>query len=407
MTAFWVPALLVTVFALGFLLIPLLRQAAVQAARAEYDVTVYRDQLTEVDRDLDRGVLTADEAGSARTEIKRRMLAAAEDANMDATSASGSRRLNIAAMAVIAVLVPAGALAMYAGLGSPDLRDHPLASRPKVDPAQQQAAAEAAKQQAEARKQFEGMVATLEQRLEEEPDSLDGWMLLARSYGTLERFADSAGAYNQALRLSDRRPDILGAYGEVLVLAQKGQVSPIAATVFREVLQKDAADPRAQFYLGLAEAQAGNLRGAYDAWVILYEGSPAGAPWLPEIRARVLQAAKELDIEDDVPVAIQNPPAPPSAPMLAQPGPVAPGAGASVAPGAPGPTQEQVRDAADMSDQDRTAMIRSMVERLAGRLAENPDDRDGWLRLARAYEVLGEAAKAEDAKKRAAALGGN
>ena len=119
MSMFWVPALLVTVFALGFLLIPLLRKGQAQAARADYDVTVYRDQLEEVERDLDRGVVSADEAEAARTEIKRRMLAAAEDAGVDAGAKPGSKMANMAALVVVAVLVPAGALNMYVGLGEP------------------------------------------------------------------------------------------------------------------------------------------------------------------------------------------------------------------------------------------------------------------------------------------------
>ena len=63
--------------------------------------------------------------------------------------------------------------------------------------------------------------------------------------------------------------------------------------------------------------------------------------------------------------------------------------------------------AGQMSNQDRQAFIRSMVERLAGRLAENPNDPEGWQRLIRAYEVLGETAKAAEAKAKLKALPGN
>ena len=87
---------------------------------------------------------------------------------------------------------------------------------------------------------------------------------------------------------------------------------------------------------------------------------------------------------------------------LAKETPPAPRVGAPAAP--PGPSQADVNAAAQMTDAERQAFIRSMVERLAERLKENPNDPEGWQRLARAYEVLGEKDKAEDAKRRAQAV---
>ena len=70
----------------------------------------------------------------------------------------------------------------------------------------------------------------------------------------------------------------------------------------------------------------------------------------------------------------------------------------------PGPNREEMEAAAEMSAKDRAAMIRSMVERLAARLADEPDDLQGWIRLERAYQVLGETAQADEAAKRIEAL---
>jgi len=77
---------------------------------------------------------------------------------------------------------------------------------------------------------------------------------------------------------------------------------------------------------------------------------------------------------------------------------------ASAAPVAPGPTREQMKAAGEMSPEDRMALIQSMVDRLAEKLEENPNDRMGWERLIRAYEVLGDTEKAEAAKARLEAL---
>jgi cytochrome c-type biogenesis protein CcmH len=69
-----------------------------------------------------------------------------------------------------------------------------------------------------------------------------------------------------------------------------------------------------------------------------------------------------------------------------------------------GPTAADVADAAEMDEEDRTAFIRSMVDRLAARLESQPDDLDGWMRLGNAYRVLGHPAAARDAYRRAVML---
>ena len=402
MSALWLPALLVTVVALGFLVVPFFINRGTALAREDFDVAVYKDQLKEVDRDLARGFLGETEAIAARTEIQRRLLSAAPENK--AADGTGSRVLNRAAAGVIAVVVPVSAFLLYDNLGSPTLRDHPLSLRPVQTAAMQQADAQAdADAQAEA-KRMADMVAELARRMESDPDNQEGWSILARSYASVGQFAEAASAYNQLLRLSDRAPDILSAYGEILIMVQKdGMVPAISVTVFKEALEKNPTDPRAQFYLGLADAQTGNVQGAFDTWLKLYETSPAGAPWLPEIATRLQAAAKQLGIEDKLPQSVTAP-----APAMAQPGPVQPSAQPGLQSGPQsGPSGAQIKEAETMSADERDVMIRSMVERLANRLAENPNDREGWLRLARAYEVLGEREKAAKAEARAAALGGN
>lgn len=122
----WAIFAAMTALAMAFVLVPLLRGRAKVAARADYDLAVYKDQLAELDRDLERGVLTADQAGAARVEIQRRMLAAAEAGGKAADAAP--RRI-LAPAAVVAVLLPVAAFGLYAVLGSPRLPDVPHAGR--------------------------------------------------------------------------------------------------------------------------------------------------------------------------------------------------------------------------------------------------------------------------------------
>ncbi len=124
------------------------------------------------------------------------------------------------------------------------------------------------------------------------------------------------------------------------------------------------------------------------------------APWGPVLRQQIERAARALDID---PATVK--PSPGAAALVAaRPGAREPPPGAPPATTPAGPGRADVEAAARMSDEERAAMIRSMVKRLADRLEENPGDREGWLRLARAYEVLGEAEKAGEARARAEAL---
>jgi cytochrome c-type biogenesis protein CcmH len=121
-------------------------------------------------------------------------------------------------------------------------------------------------------------------------------------------------------------------------------------------------------------AQDGRLQDAIGVWQSLAEDSPAGSPWLGLLQEQIARAAQELGIE---PPVSARPEAPADQPR--------------------GPTAGDVEAAQDMTPEQRQAFIRSMVDQLATRLQAEPADPDGWLRLARAYVVLGEADKARAA----------
>jgi cytochrome c-type biogenesis protein CcmH len=166
-----------------------------------------------------------------------------------------------------------------------------------------------------------------------------------------------------------------------MVMAGKGTVSAPAMKLFADTLASYPFDHKARYYLGLAKAQSGDLRGALQDWIDLGMLSPPGAPWMETVNQQIKGISGELGID----------------PAIIKPSP-------KVLALSRGPSPEDVKAAEQMSADDRQKMIRSMVQRLADRLAENPDDLAGWQRLAKAYEVLGEAAKAEEVRKRIEAM---
>jgi len=162
------------------------------------------------------------------------------------------------------------------------------------------------------------------------------------------------------------------ALGETLVAAAQGRVVREARLAFAAAIEADPGNSRARYYAGLAMAQDERLEDAIAVWQALAADSQPGSPLLALLRQQITRAAAELGIDP---------------PLIAQPEGAAPR----------GPSAADVEAAQEMAPEDRQAFIRSMVEQLATRLEEDPADPDGWLRLTRAYTVLGESDKARAA----------
>jgi cytochrome c-type biogenesis protein CcmH len=341
--ALWFPLALMTAAAVFMVLWPLGR--ARRATASGGDLAVYRDQMRELERDRSAGLIGSAEADVARVEISRRLLAAA-DAQGQAPAASFApwRRRFIAVAALIAL--PFGAVALYLALGFPGLPDQPLAAR-AVGPENRSIAA---------------LVAQVEDRLERNPQDGRGWEVLAPVYMRLGRFDDAVKARRNAVRLLGASPTREADLGEALVAAANGVVTAEAKAAFDRALALDARDPRAKFFAGLAAQQDGKDAEAAAIWRDLLAHAPADAPWANMVRQSLAR--------------LEN---------------------AKPQPAAPGPSAADVAAAADMSPQARLEMVRSMVERLAERLARDGSDLDGWARLVRAYLVLGEHERARGA----------
>ncbi|MBS4048212.1 MAG: c-type cytochrome biogenesis protein CcmI [Alphaproteobacteria bacterium] len=364
----WLGFVVLAFATLGFLLWPLLRGQRQAADRKAHDVTVYRAQLAEIDEELARGSLTEAEAGAAKLEIQRRLLRA--DAAAEGKATMASRRSVIAGSIAVLLLVPVLGGGIYLSIG-----------RPEATQADRAAMQQRAAQEAQIRAETERMITQLRERLATDPNRADGWLLLGRSLLATDRAAEAVPALDRVIAL---QPDEIDAYAlraEAQTLAADGSVTAAAQRDFRAVLERDPQHPGARYYLGLARLQEGDTRGAYDDWYGLAADSPADAPWLDVVQARLRELAPRLGI-----ALAQAVPEPKPALQAA-----------------PGPSREQMDAAQQMSAEDRNAMVRGMVDRLAERLQENPNDADGWLRLARAREVLGEAEAARDALRRAVA----
>ncbi len=369
----WIVIALMTAATVAALAWPLLRSSGSAADRRDYGLTVYRAQLKEIERDLASGVLSADQAAAARVEIQRRMLA--EDRQQGATGQAGvPPHYRAFALAVAAGIVPLGAILIYLTLGRPGAPDMPLASRQ----AEIQAIAEGSAA-------LTGEVEALRGRLADNPADRESWLRLGDVLRQMERFEESAEAYRRAAHL-EADPESFGLYAEMLVLAQQGTVPVEARSVFEHVLASSPGDPRSLYYLGLAAEQAGQPRAALERWVRLQAISPPDAPWMGMLTARM----ESLAAENGIALAPLREAARQEMGQGASRGA---SRGAAEAP-ARGPGRADIEAAQQMSAEERAAFVQSMVDRLADRLKEQPQDEEGWLRLARAYGVQGEPEKA-------------
>jgi cytochrome c-type biogenesis protein CcmH len=360
--ALWLVFALMTAAAIFAVLWPLSRSTA---KRGGSDVAVYRDQLDEIARDRVSGLIGEAEAVAAKVEVSRRLLAAAdaEQTERPVITVSPLWHRRIVALTAL-ILLPAGAAVLYLMLGSPHLPGAPLTER-----------AQAPREG----RSIEELIAQVEQRAAANPNDGRAWEVLAPVYMRLGRFEDSARAWRNSIRLNGATATRETDYGEALVAAANGMITVEAKAAFDRALALDKDDVKTLFYLGLAADQDGKRAEAEKIWRDLLTNAPPDAPWVPMVRQQLARIA---------------PNAPP-------PDAIAPNASA------PGPSAGDVEAAGKMSADEQKQMIGGMVARLADRLKQDGSDIDGWLRLVRAYTVLGERDKAQaalaDAKRALAA----
>lgn len=229
----------------------------------------------------------------------------------------------------------------------------------------------------------EKAIADLEAKLRANPNDKDGWQRLGWAYYNMQRFGDAANAYRRTTQIDPASAENWSALGEALTLAvpssQPAAVPPEALAAFQRAIGIDPANPRARYFLAVKKDLDGDHSGAIDDWIKLLRESPAGAPWIGSVRDTVVQVAEKNKIN----VAGRLPAAPPA--PTTQPG----GAESVATAGIPGPTQQQMRDAASLPPGQQEAMVRGMVDSLANKLKANPRDVSGWIRLMRAHMVLG------------------
>lgn len=342
----WVIFALMTAAAIFAVLWPLGRRPRAMAGGS--DLLVYRDQLKEIDSDRASGLIGEAEAEAARLEVSRRLLAAAAPPPVPmmfaAAQTQWAKRRGVAAIAALAVLT-LGPLSLYIALGSPNVPGEPAFTRVLTSAGNQSIAS---------------LVAQVEAHLAQNPNDGAGWEVLAPVYARLGRLDDAVAARKKALALNGATASREADLGEAETAAANGVVTAEAKATFERAVASDDHEPKARYFLGLAAEQDGRNEDAAAIWRSLLADAPSGAPWVGFVRGALARVG-------DASVVLA------------------------------GPDAGDIAAASNMSDDERRDMIRGMVARLAGRLRDDGADVEGWLRLVRAYVVLGDRDKAKGA----------
>jgi cytochrome c-type biogenesis protein CcmH len=378
-----------------FVSAPFIRRYERRRMSESSGIAVYRDQLKEIDAEAALGLIDAEQAESARTEIKRRILAITASADGSAVEGLSSGERTFAAVAVAAVVV-GGSVGLYALTANLEPAPTPTPPFAKFDAAprrdetagaaresgapfaQMKAApgAETGGRPQTSLPPVEELIQKLVARLQRNPKDVEGWRTLGWSYYSTDHFTEAAAAYARAIELKPESVEFRNGRTEAMIRAANGVVTPEAKAANEETLKLNSKDQRARYFNGLVKEQAGDKDGAQKDWKDLLAEIDPNHPWAKELR-------QKLDLPD--------------------PAPSVPNDQAGAVPSAAerGPTSADVRAAESMAPSDRSAMIERMVQSLADRLEKSPNDPDGWIKLIRSWSVLGDKEKLKQALDKA------
>ncbi len=370
------------------------------------DIQVYRDQLKELERDVERGTIGAEEADRTRLEISRRLLEADRKAQNRIRSTDAPEKTTRLTLGVAALTLILGSFGLYWVIGSPGAPD--LGLKKRLALAEELRAARPSQAEIEAeRPEWKGppegtpedyakLVDGLRQKMQQNPDDMRGLDLLVQHETNVGNYIAARKAMDHLIELKgeDASSDDFARQADVMIMTAGGYVSPEAEEALRLSLVKDPKNPVARYYTGLMFAQNSRPDLAFRLWRALLEEGPDGAPWITPIRSQIEGLAQMAGENFTLPQRIARPTAP------------LPGAEDE---GLAGPTADDVAAAQDMNAEDRQAMIRNMVERLSDRIASEGGSAAEWARLITVLGVLGETDRAaatwKDAEKEFAGTG--
>ena len=294
MMTFWVFAGLLTVIALCYVLPPLLQRAArADDEREQANVSIYRDQLDELERDMRDGLLDKGQYEQGRLELQRRLLEDVAPAQGGAVTADSNAQGGRTTAIILGAAIPLLAVLLYFQIGTPTAltAGHTALSS---GPEGVGSGAPGGRTGAPSQQEIEQRVAKLAARLKENPDDAQGWAMLARSYQNFKRYKEASDAYARAAELTVDDAQLWADYAESLALANGSQLQGSPLGPINKALQIDPKNQKALWLAGNAAFQSRDYKQAVSYWERLGKVLPAGSEGAQTISDAIAEARAQI-----------------------------------------------------------------------------------------------------------------
>lgn len=283
MILFWFICALMVIIALAFILPPLLqRPATTQAAsdkeRSEANIAIYRDQLAELEADLNNGIVAKEQYQQDREEIERRLLEDVKLSESEAKTVVDFSKRNV--VYALALGLPLIAVVFYLQVGELKALSPADMQRPAAQPSSQMGS----------QQQIEANVSALVERLKSNPNDAQGWVMLARSYNTMERFGEAAGAYARATELQPNNADLWAEYAFVSAMANNRSLDGQPMELVNKALTIDPDNLKALQLAGNDSFQRKDYEKAIEYWTRVLKKVPPQSEVASSIQQRIDEA---------------------------------------------------------------------------------------------------------------------
>ena len=287
MTSFWVISGVFIVTALLFIIPTLLRNRDAQLENIEHDavnITVYRDQIAELDNDLENDILTQEQYNKSKQELQQRMLQDVSERE-EVVIKKNKKIHNIAISTFIALTLPLAAVFLYMVIG--DTRG--LLPQAQLANATQMNRGSGSDSPA-GHDNFSSVLENLIARLEKNPEDIEGWVMLGRTYAIMERYAEASNTYAKLVELVPDNPQILSDYADVLAMKNQGNLKGKPTELIYEALRIDPMYPKALALAGTVEFEQEKFEQAAAHWEKLLEVIPADSQLAKSVKTSIAEA---------------------------------------------------------------------------------------------------------------------
>ena len=288
MTLFWTITAGLIVLAMAFVALPLMRKGVANTITSdELNLAVFKQQLAELDSDLEAGILDQIRYDAARKDLEKELLT-----DVSGVPETPDHKTSGQAMAATALLVPAAALVLYYTLGSPEIIPR-LAQQPGTPPQQTAQSQPGGSQNLPP---MEELVRRLAAKMEENPDNLEGWIMLGRSYMALNDHPAAIDAYQRAMEINDQDISLLLAYSEAIATTNGNDFTGRAAPMVEKAFQLEPENPNVLWLAGILAYQSSQFESAIQRWSSLRGKLTPQSSELESVNSAIDDARSQLGL---------------------------------------------------------------------------------------------------------------